>query len=371
VTAEEPSGQPGAAAFKVTLSAALTRAVTVNWATADGSATAGQDYTAGNGTLSFAAGETAKTVAITLLPDEQSESAETFLVNLGGAVGATVADAQAVGTIVEKGAAQGSVPSLSIGDVVARESEGATFTVTLSAAAPTPVSATFSTSDGSARQGLDYLARTATLNFAPGERTKTIAVTIVDDDLAEPSETFSVGLGNAVNATIARSRAIATIESSDAAVAGARQAPAPAGVLPVTVTPPADTGKTAKATKALVPRMSLWPLRVTVGTGGVARMTAACQRRSPVTCSGRVALETVAKPSLRLALTSFRVRPGRQATLSFKLAPRARALLAREDRIRARVVVLVKIGPLLWRVLPGVITLESRAAAAGSAPSRP
>ena len=97
--------ESGTVTFRVTLAPAVTRAVTVKWATADGTATAGRDYAAGSGTLSFAQGETAKTVPITLLADEQAEANETFVINLSGAVGATVADAQAVGTIVEKQAA--------------------------------------------------------------------------------------------------------------------------------------------------------------------------------------------------------------------------------------------------------------------------
>ena len=193
---------------------------------------------------------------------------------------------------------------------------------------------------------------------------------MLDDELAEPSETFSVGLGNAVNATITKSRGMATIESSDFAPAGAAPQAIPAGALPVTVTPPAGTGKTAKAVKPLVPRMSLWPLRVQVGSGGMARMTVACKPRSPVTCSGRLGLETVGKPRFQLAVTTFRVRPGKQASLPLKLGTRGRALVAREGRIRARVVVHVRIGSLLWRVLPGVITLQA-AAGAGSTPSRP
>ncbi len=113
--------------------------------------------------------------------------------------------------------------------MVARESEGASFTVELTKAASSRVSVTVSTSDGTAREGLDYLARTATIEFAPGERTKTIAVTVLDDELAEPAETFSVGLGNPVNAVISKSRGTGTIESSDQAAPGvARPAAIPA-----------------------------------------------------------------------------------------------------------------------------------------------
>ena len=172
--------------FRVTLAPAVTRPVTVNWATADGTATAAKDYAAGSGTLSFAAGETAKTLPITLLADELAESNETFVVNLSGAVGATVADAQALGTIVEKIVEKDAPPAVSISDVVAREGQGATFTVELTKAASSRVTATVTTSDGSAREGLDYLGRRATIEFAPGEKTKAIAVTVLDDGLTDP-----------------------------------------------------------------------------------------------------------------------------------------------------------------------------------------
>ena len=139
-----------------------------------------------------------------------------------------------------------------------------------------------------------------------------------------------------VNATVTKGRGTATIESSDLILSG--PAAIPASALPVTVKPPAKTGttgKTAKAVKAALPRMALWPLKVKVGARGVARMTAACKRRSPVTCSGRVSLETVAKPKFQLAVKSFRVRPGKQAAVPLKIGVRGRKLLAREGRIRA------------------------------------
>ncbi len=372
VTADEPGGQSATMTFRVTLAPAVTRPVTVNWATADGTATAAKDYAAGSGTLSFAAGETAKTLPITLLADELAESNETFVVNLSGAVGATVADAQALGTIVEKIVEKDAPPAVSISDVVAREGQGATFTVELTKAASSRVTATVTTSDGSAREGLDYLGRRATIEFAPGEKTKAIAVTVLDDGLTEPPETFSANLGNVVNATVTKGRGTATIESSDLILSG--PAAIPASALPVTVKPPAKTGttgKTAKAVKAALPRMALWPLKVKVGARGVARMTAACKRRSPVTCSGRVSLETVAKPRFQLAVKSFRVRPGKQAAVPLKIGVRGRKLLAREGRIRARVIVLVKVGSVLLRVVPGVITLETSGSAVRSAASRP
>ena len=85
--------------FAVTLAPASPAAVTVDYATADGSATAGEDYTAASGTLVFAPGETSKTVAVPVLDDAIDEGEETFTLALSDPSGAALADAEAVGTI--------------------------------------------------------------------------------------------------------------------------------------------------------------------------------------------------------------------------------------------------------------------------------
>ena len=97
-----PEGNAGAtnATFTVSLSAAATQTVTLNYATADGTATvAGGDYVAANGTLSFAPGEQSKTVTVTVNGDEVVESDESFSLNLSGATNATIADGQGTATI--------------------------------------------------------------------------------------------------------------------------------------------------------------------------------------------------------------------------------------------------------------------------------
>ena len=90
----------GTANFTVSLSAASAQQVTVVASTANGTATAGSDYTArANVTLTFPAGTTTQTFAVATINDTAVESAETFNVNLTGATNATIADAQGVGTI--------------------------------------------------------------------------------------------------------------------------------------------------------------------------------------------------------------------------------------------------------------------------------
>ena len=98
--AEAREGADEAIAFAVTLNRAASGPVTVDYATADGAAVAGEDYTATSGTLTFAAGETAKTVAVPILDDGHDEGKETFLLRLSNAQGAAIADGEATGTIV-------------------------------------------------------------------------------------------------------------------------------------------------------------------------------------------------------------------------------------------------------------------------------
>ena len=85
--------------FTVTLDAASEKPVTVDWAVNDGTATAGDDYTAGSGTLTFALYQTTKTISVATLPDTDPEDDETFTVTLSNARNATIADAKATGTI--------------------------------------------------------------------------------------------------------------------------------------------------------------------------------------------------------------------------------------------------------------------------------
>ena len=87
--------------FRVSLSAAASAAVTVAWATSDGTAKAGADYEAGSGTLTFAAGETEKTVSVALLEDTVGEETETLTLTLSNPSGAALGRAEATGTVTD------------------------------------------------------------------------------------------------------------------------------------------------------------------------------------------------------------------------------------------------------------------------------
>jgi subtilisin-like proprotein convertase family protein len=91
----------------------------------------------------------------------------------------------------------------------------AAFTVSLSAASATPVTVNYATANGTALAGSDYEASSGTLTFAPGQTTRTILVRTLDGTIAEPNETFTVNLSNAVGTTIADGQGVATIVDND------------------------------------------------------------------------------------------------------------------------------------------------------------
>ena len=102
VTVTEGDTGTATATFTVTLTAGQRpRRSTVNYATANDSATAGADYVATSGTLNFTAGDTSKTVTVTVNGDLLDELDESFFLDLSGATNATIARARGVGTITD------------------------------------------------------------------------------------------------------------------------------------------------------------------------------------------------------------------------------------------------------------------------------
>jgi aryl-phospho-beta-D-glucosidase BglC (GH1 family) len=221
--------------FTVTLSRAISSTASVTWTTQAGTATAGTDFTAASGTLSFAAGEVSKTIAVTLRGDTAVEADENFSVVLGTATRATIADGTATGTILND---DQPPPTLAISDAQVTEGDAGTkqllFTVSLSRAATGAVSVNYATQAGTATAGSDFVAASGTLNFAAGETSKTIAVTINGDTAVEANESFNLLLSGAAGATIADGTGLGTIQNDDVlptlAIADAQIAEGNAGV---------------------------------------------------------------------------------------------------------------------------------------------
>lgn len=208
-------------AFAVTLSAPQAAVVTVDYATAAGTATAGVDYDTTTGTLTFPAGSTSQTILVPVRGDLLDENDETFSVSLANVSGeATLGTASATGTILD----DDPLPALSISDVAQAEGDTGTttftFNVALSAISGRTVSVNYATTAGSAAAGSDFAATSGTLTFNPGQVSRQFSVTITGDTTVEPDETFTVSLSAPVNATLADATATGTITNDDVSTGG-------------------------------------------------------------------------------------------------------------------------------------------------------
>jgi hypothetical protein len=204
------------AIFNVNLSAISGQNVAVNYSIADGTATtANNDYTSLNGTLTFAPGETTKTISVPIVGDAFNELNETFFVNLSSPSNATIADSQGIGTINN----DDNPPSITIGNTSILEGDSGTsnltFTLKLSAASGQVVTVDYATADDKTTVGNDYIDTSGTLSFNPGEAEKTITVQVKGDTLNEDNEGLFVNLINTNNATIADNQALGVIIDND------------------------------------------------------------------------------------------------------------------------------------------------------------
>jgi predicted extracellular nuclease len=206
----------GTMTFTVTRFNVTTGSFTVDYATANGTATALEDYDSTSGTLSFGDNQVSATVTVNITDNAFGEADETLFLNLTNAVGANIADGQGVGTILND---DGPPITVSVNDVSVVEGQSGTslmtFTVTRTGGSGA-FDISYATADGSATAGSDYVATSGTLNFAAGENSKQVTVTINGDVDSELSETLQLVLSNGTNfAVIADGTGIGTIAADD------------------------------------------------------------------------------------------------------------------------------------------------------------
>ena len=197
--------------FKVTLSTASGKPVSVAYADATtGTATSATDYAAiSSGTLNFAAGQTEKTVDVTVNGDTTDEPSETVILRLSSPSNARLSGGaqtlDGTGTITD----DDDAPTVSVADATA-VNEGddpdttvdMSFTVTLSAASANAVTVPYTLS-GTATGGSDYETPSSTsLSIPAGDSSGTIVIKVKGDALDEPNETIIVTLGTPTNATV-------------------------------------------------------------------------------------------------------------------------------------------------------------------------
>ena len=203
--------------FTVSLNHASDQSIGVGYATQDGTAkTADSDYSAVSGTLTFSAGETAKTVTVHANGDTLSEADETFTLGLSGATGATIADASGTGTIRD----DDPLPQISVNDVSHAEGNTGqvdhTFTVSLSTVSGQPVGAAYATQNGTATiADSDYAQASGTVTVPTGQTSATVTVKANGDTTFEPDESFALKLSAPSAATISDDTGAGTIQNDD------------------------------------------------------------------------------------------------------------------------------------------------------------
>lgn len=204
--------------FTLTLSHPVNNQVRVDYALADGTATAADpDYVTPGGfpTVVFEDNTTTATLTIPIHADMKFEPAEDFFVDLSDPFGATIADPQARGEILN----DDPVPSVDIGDRGQNEgNSGVTsfpFTVTLSNPTYLPVTVDYTTNPDTATAGTDYTPETSSIVIDPGLLTGTITIDVIGDTTTEPTETFFVDLTGATNATLDDTRGMGAIFGTD------------------------------------------------------------------------------------------------------------------------------------------------------------
>ncbi len=196
-TLMEGSGFPTEIFLPVTLSAAQTQTVSVSFTTGNGTATAGSDFVATNGTLSFLPGQTTNFIKITVLDDAISEADETFVLRLTASANAAILGEGQVATItiLNDDWAKPVVSNAAVleGTVATNTVR---FVVSLQPVPSAQTSVQFWTSDGTATAGRDYRPASGTLVFPPQASFQVVDIEIIPNDVFEPEKTFFLNVSN-------------------------------------------------------------------------------------------------------------------------------------------------------------------------------
>ena len=224
--AEAPEGD--VVVFTVTRSGARNNAVSVYWKSAAdmaGSHPAGadEDYVVAAGSLDFSVGETLKIVSIQTIEDALDEENETFLVRLsaGDRVALIASGAgEATGMITD----DDDTPKVSIADASpVQEGDTSRFRVRLSRPSDKTITVDWTTSPGTATEGVDYVGSKGTITLTAGSVEAVVQVATIDDkEIESATETFKVALSNFVNVTMEDAEGTGFIEDDDRPKAVAR-----------------------------------------------------------------------------------------------------------------------------------------------------
>jgi hypothetical protein len=209
----------GTATIAIARTGGTSGPASVTYSTSSGTASPNADYTPVANTLFFDNGEATKNITIPIVDDAADEPAETFFLSLSAPTNRATPGTITTATISITD--NDATPAASVDSPTVAEGTASTstlvFTVSLSAPSGQPVSVDYALSSGTAEANLDFAARSGTLNFAPGETSRTVSVPVVGDALDEADETLSLVLADPSNATLAGALGTGTIADDDAA----------------------------------------------------------------------------------------------------------------------------------------------------------
>ena len=223
----------------------------VNYSTSNGTANSSSDFTQASGKLTFADGETSKTVVVPVINDPVNERDETFTFNLGTVSGsATLGTPTAAAVTITN---DDPLPTLSVEDVTVTEGDSGTklvnVRVTRTGLIDRSVFFTGATADGTALTGEDYVGGVGGYQIFPETTFTNVSVILIGDTLNEGDETFTVNLSFPSNATVERGQGTVTIKDNETTTGlptvqlsmREYETSEAAGVVTVTVTRSGDT----------------------------------------------------------------------------------------------------------------------------------
>jgi hypothetical protein len=322
---------------------------TVPYSTTPGTATEGADYGPIAGEIEFGGAGVAE-LEVPIADDGLHEGDESFDVVLGEADGASVDPLQSAGTVTIIDDEFPPVMSVTGADVV--EGGVAAFTVVLSAPSATTVSASYTTTDGSAGAGSDYAPASGTVVFPPGTTAQIVTVAVPDDRAAEPVESFSLVLASPQNAAVGTGTAAGTIRDNDGGQGGGAGGGGGGNVPTVPGLPPVPSVGGGAGPAIVIPPAP-------VQGNGAVTWTVTCPATT-TTCNGVIRLRTVrsfatsskSKSSRAIAVSAqkrkakrrkqnlgsapYALKAGQTKRISVKVNNSGRRLVRQRKKVRVR-----------------------------------
>jgi hypothetical protein len=208
----------GSAQIEIDRSGSTTSAGSVHFATANGSAAAGSDYTAVSQTVSFGVGETSKTVSIPITDDQVYEGSETVSLSLDSpseTSGTASLGSPATATLTITDNDEATIALSASSYTVPENGGSASINVVRSGALGSAFSVTFATSNGTAVAGRDYTAVSQTVSFGVGETSKTVSISVIDNKKVDGKRAVNIAISSPSSGSVLGSPSTAALTIID------------------------------------------------------------------------------------------------------------------------------------------------------------